>query len=189
MEIIRWKDNAVEITPQAYSIKVFRDIWNADKTKLKDKAVFDLTMLYFMYDPRSDYQIYINEEERNEIIKQHMGIPNWKASKLFIEAIPVYEELTTTTASMVIKNNRILLDEVIKFATNLKLDSTTNMDEKGRPIYKMADITKTIKDSNDLVAKILETEKLVNQQIEEQSSKMRGSGERSIGDNGFSFMD
>ena len=76
MNLVKWDNSRIVIAPEAYSIKAFRDIWDKDKSKDKGNATLELGALYFMYDPRSDYQYETDEEVRMNIIIIHKYRPN-----------------------------------------------------------------------------------------------------------------
>ena len=83
-----------------------------DKTSGKEKAILALTTLYFMYDPRSPYQIETNEEARLEAIKEETGLDkNWRPDKYFLAGVPIYQKLTNTTSAIMLASNRKVVEK------------------------------------------------------------------------------
>ena len=188
MQLIKWKNNTIEISPEAYCIKAFRNIWNADRSKYKEKAILILGTLYFMYHPASDFQHILDDEERLIDIKEQTGLDNkWKPDKLFEEAKEVYIKYTCTTSSLLLKDNKIMVEKIRAYCS--ELDLKKDVDDKGKPIHTLQSLTKSISDLNKLAVDITKAEKQIYQEIEEQEVKMRGKGAKKIADDGFDFMD
>lgn len=187
MNLIRWKDSEIQISPEAYGIKVFRNIWNADRSKYKEKAISMLTTLFFLYDPRSEYQYIVDIEERLDRIKEDTGLDkNWKPDKLFNEAIPVYIKLTETTSSRMLETNRLVVDKLTAYLKEMEVGEE---DDKGKLKNPLSSIVRTIQDCTKLSLDISIAERKIHDEIEEKSIKMRGDGDKTIGDDGFNFMD
>ena len=188
MNLIKWSNSKIEIAPEAYGIKVFKNIWNADRSLNKEKAIATLSTLYFMYDPRSEYQYIVDLEDRMESIITETGLPNgWKPDKLFNAAIPVYKNLTTTTSSLLLESNRMAVEKLRTYITDLNLK--TDVDDKGKPIHTLNSVTASIRELTKLAGDISKAEKEIHKDIEEQSARMRGKGDKKIADDGFDFME
>ena len=140
----------------------------------------ELGLLYFMYDPRSEYQFETDEAVRLDIIKSQTGIgKNWKPNERFEAAIPVYKYLTITTSSIILETNRQSINTIreILLTPIGEIDESKKFDHA----VKMA---KTIKELNDLAEQIVKVEKEIHKEVEEQSAKLRGKGSHTIGDIG-----
>lgn len=178
MNLIQWNNNSIKIAPEAYAIKVFRNIWDNDRSPNKELAIMELGTLYFMYDPRSEYMFEVDEEERMEIIKEQTGLPvEWTPGKLFLDAVPVYKYLTNTTSSLTLNSNRKVLEKVDNY-----LDTIEVSDDN------LTKIIKAITDKNTLAVDISKAEKEIYSDVEEQSLKKRGKSNRTIGDEGLSSL-
>lgn len=186
MNLIQWKDNRIVISPEAYGIKAFRNIWNSDKTKNKEKAIMSLTTLYFMYDPRSEFQIETNEDSRLEVIKEETGLPsNWKPDKLFTEAVSVYKYLTYTTSASILDGNRVAIKS-IRTIIEKPIDEL-DLDDEAKLAY-VEKLAKTVTLANKLAEDIAKAEKEIYKDVEEHSSKMRGKGVKTVGDDGLATL-
>ena len=166
------------ISEEAFALKPFRQIWQRDKTVNKDKAIMELGFIYFMNDPRSDYQYLTNEDERKEAIKEGEGLPpKWEPDKIVQEAMVFYNSFKPTSA-LLLEDTRYAVDKLRKLLRDIDL---TQVDDKGKPVYTLNTITATIKQIPSLVKDLDEAEKALNSEMRE-SGRMRGQGEKSLMD-------
>ena len=99
MKLFRYEGYKLHISEEAFVLKPFKELWNSDKTKNKDKALQELGYVYFMCDPRSDYQYIVDEEDRSKAIKEGEGIePKWKPDNKVIEAMKFYKQFKPVSA-------------------------------------------------------------------------------------------
>lgn len=186
MNLIQWKDNQIHIAPEAYGIKAFKDIWDADKTKSKDKAIMELTTLYFLHDPRSEFMIETSEEERLNLIKVENGLPeDWQPNDRFKRAVEIYKKLTYTTSASILDGNRIAIKTIRSVIETPLGDLALSPEERLAYADKLA---ATVTKANKLAEEIAKAEKNIFKDVEEHSSKMRGAGKRTIGDMGLSNL-
>ncbi len=185
MKLIEWKDYKIHIAPEAYGIKVFREIWKRDRSRNKENAILALSVLYFMYDPRSEYQFETDEVKRLEIIKEQTGMrSNWQPNELFKEAIPVYKYLTNTTSSLMLASNRKILEKTREALEDFDLSEI----DPDKQATAAANIFRTVASSTDLMVKIAKAEQEIYKDVEEHFKKRSGKGEMSIGDAGLSSL-
>ena len=176
MKLFRYEGYKLHISEEAFVLKPFKEIWQRDKSKNKDKALQELGYIYFMSDPRSDYQYLVDEEERSKSIKEGEGIPNdWNPDKAVLDAITFYKSFKPTSA-LLLEDTRFAVDKLRKLLREIDLTQT---DDKGKPIYTLNTITATIKQIPSLVKDLDEAEKTLSKEIME-SSKVRGSQEKSM---------
>lgn len=182
MKLFKYEGYKVVISEEAYALKVFRQIWNRDKTASKDRAIMELGYIYFMIDPRSDYQYIVDTDDRSKAIIEGEGLPSkWKPDKCVIEAMKFYESFKTTSA--------LILEDTRKVAENLrKALPTINImeeDDKGRPKYTISSITKAIRELNVLVKELAETEKVIAKEMAESNGRVRGQKAKTILEDGL----
>ena len=70
IKLFKYEGYKVTISEEAILLKPFEAIWNRDKTKTKDRALSELSFIYFFCDPRSDYQYLVEDTNRLEEIKK-----------------------------------------------------------------------------------------------------------------------
>lgn len=182
MKLFKFEEYKLIVSEEALLIKAFRDIWEVDKSKDKSIAMLELGVIYFMSDPRSDYSWIENEDEKLKAIIEQEGLPEkWKPSKLVLEAIKVYKELSATTSSLLLEDTKIAINKVRKFLRDLDL---SEVDDKGKPKYTVNSITAAIRDIPRLVRELSEAEKAVSKEIDEQSRR-KGNKTKSVTEDGY----
>lgn len=176
MKLFKYEGYKVVISEEAFALKVFRQIWNRDRSVNKDKAIMELGYVYFMIDPRSDYQYLVDEEERSKAIIEGEGLPsNWKPDKIVTEAMQFYSRFKPT-AALLLEDTRVAVEKLRKRLRDINLEDT---DDKGRPLYTLNTITATIKQVPGLAKDLDEAEKALASEMRSEG-KMRGQGEKTI---------
>lgn len=182
MKLFKYEAYKVVISEEALALKPFKQLWNRDRSINKDKAISELAYVYFMEDPASDYQYLVDREDRSNAIIEGEGLGNkWKPDKMVIEAMKFYASFKTTSA--------LILEDTRKVAENLRkalpaLDITKE-DDKGRPIYTIASITKAIRELNVLVKELAETERVIAKEMNEANGRVRGQRAKTILEDGL----
>lgn len=163
-------------------IKPLRDLYNRDRTKNKDKFFQQISVIYFMVDPRSSFSYITDDDERLKAIIEENGLPNdFKVDKDLQKAIDVYKEHVVTTSYLLLQDTKIAIEKVRQFLRNVDL---TLLDDKGKPVYTINSITTAIKQVPQLAKDVVETEKLVAREIEEQG-RARGGMSKTLADDGI----
>lgn len=176
MKLFKYEGYKVVISEEAFALKVFRQIWNRDRSINKDKAIMELGYVYFMIDPRSDYQYLVDEEERSKAIIEGEGLPNnWKPDKIVTEAMQFYSRFKPT-AALLLEDTRVAVEKLRKLLRDINLQDT---DDKGRPLYTLNTITATIKQVPSLAKDLDEAERALSSEMRNEG-KMRGQGEKTI---------
>lgn len=171
MKLFKYEGYKIVISEEAFALKVFRQIWNRDRTTSKDKALMELGYVYFMIDPRSDYQYLVDKEERSKAIIEGEGLPsNWKPDKLIEEAMSFYESMKPA-AALLLEDTRLMVDKYRKKLRGMDFDSLEVKDLK--------DMGALIKGIPELVKALDEAEKAVASEMK-SSGRMRGQGEKTI---------
>lgn len=176
MKLFKYEGYKVVISEEAFALKVFRQIWNRDRSVNKDKAIMELGYVYFMTDPRSDYQYIVDADERSKAIIEGEGLPsNWKPDKVITEAMEFYSRFKPT-AALLLEDTRYAVDKLRKLLREIDLNQ---LDDKGKPIYTLNSITATIKQVPSLAKDLDEAEKSLASEMRSEG-KMRGQGEKTI---------
>lgn len=176
MKLFKFESYNLTISEEAMLLKPFKTIWKRDKNRDKEVAKQELGYIYFMEDPRSDYQIYIDRNERDRQIRIGEGIKDtWKPDKAVQEAMEFYSSFKSDSAAL-LEDMRIMVQ---KLREQLKEIDLTKEDDKGKPIYSIDSYTKIVTDLAKLTKVIDETEKAIARDII-QSDKVRGSVEKAV---------
>ena len=157
-------------------LKPFKEIWKRDKSRNKDIALQELAYIYFMEDSRSDYQVYIDREERSKQVKLGEGIRDeWSPDKLVQDAQEFYASFKSESA---------LLLEDLKAAVNtlrkgmITQEELADIDPEKKPAI-LNNYAGVISKMTDLAAKIDETEKKMAKDTI-MSDRVRGSVEKAM---------
>lgn len=180
IKLFRFENYKLKISEEAFTIAVFRDIWERDKTKDKRIALAELGYIYHFADPRSDYQSIVSEPERHNAIIEGEGLKNWEPDSLVKEALEYYGKFKPTAAYL-LEDTRIAIDKVRKFLAEIDLNA---VDDKGKPIYTINSVVSAIKQIPVLIREHDAAEKALYKDLQ-AVSKMRGNSEKTIMEDGF----
>lgn len=176
MKLFKYEGYKIDIAPEALALVPFKKIWNRDRSASKDRAISELAYVYFMVDPRSDYQYHVDEEERSAAIKEGEGLsPDWKPDKLVQEAMEFYGKFKPT-AALLLEDTRYAVEKLRRLLRDINLEEK---DEKGKPVYTLNTITATIKQVPGLAKDLDEAERALASEMRNQG-RMRGQGEKTI---------
>ena len=171
MRLFKYEGYKVVISEEAFALKPFRQIWQRDRTINKDRAIMELGFIYFMADPRSDYQYLVDDKERMEAIKEGEGLPpKWQPDKIVTEAMNFYMSFKPISA-LLLEDTRFMVD---KYRKRLKEQEFDELE-----IKDLKEVGALIKQIPLLVKDLNEAEKALNSEMGE-SGRMRGSGEKTI---------
>lgn len=175
MHIINFDNFEISLTEEAFYIKPIRDLFNADKSKNKEKFLQQMSVIYFLADPRSSYNYILDEEDRFEEIKIQEGLPkDFKIDKKLQLAIDTYKKHIITTSYLLLQDTKIAVNKVREFLREVDMFAT---DDKGKPIYTVQAITSAIDKIPQLAKNLIEAEKAITKEIEE-TGRARGGNER-----------
>lgn len=171
MKLFKYEGYKLNISEEAFALKPFKQIWNRDRTAGKDKAISELGYIYFMMDPRSDYQFLVDKTERSKAIIEGEGLPaSWKPDKVIDEAMVLYDSMKPASA-LLLEDARYMVDKYRKKLRNLDFEELEVKDLK--------DMGALIKGIPDLVKALDEAEKALAAEMR-NSGRMRGQGEKTI---------
>lgn len=175
MNICEYENFELKITQEAFLIKPIRELYNADRTKTKDKFMSQMAILYFYIDPRSSYSYITDDATRLETILLEEGLPkDFKIDPKLALAMETYRKHVMTTSSLLLQDTKLAIDKLREFLRTVDLNAT---DDKGKPLYTINNITSAIKQIPQLSKDLMEAEKAVAKDIEE-AGRARGGNER-----------
>ena len=167
MRLLTYEGYNLTIDPMALTLKPFKTIWTRDKSVKKDKAIQEIAYIYFMEDPRSDYQYIVDREERDKQIREGEGIKTtWRPDSVVKEAIQLYASFKTPSA-LLLEDTRIAVDKLRQLVRDIDLNA---LDDKGKPIYTLNTITSTIKQIPGLIKDLDEAERALAKEIADRKS-------------------
>ena len=175
MKLIKYENYQIQPADEIFLLKDFRKLFNADKSKNKEKFMEILSVIYFCYDPRSTYADIFDDDERlSEVIKQEGLDDSFKITPEIRKAIDTYVRVTTTTSQKLLDSMRKSIAKIGEFLENVNL---YEVDDKGRQVYNVSQIVQATDKIPQLAKKLIETEKIVNAEITEQG-RIRGGEEQ-----------
>lgn len=173
MRLFKYEGYTLSISEEALCLKPFKALWVRDKTEKKDRAIMELGYVYFMEDPRSDYQYIIDREERSNKIKTDQGFKdNWKPDKAVLDAMELYASFKTTSA-LLLEDTRAFVDGYRNKLRKL----TADMDDLD--VKEVKNIGDIIKQIPEMVKNLDEAEKAITRELA-QNDKVRGAQEKNI---------
>lgn len=182
MKLFKYEAYKVTISEEALALKPFKQLWNRDRTMNKDRAIAELSYVYFMEDPASDYQYLVDRDERSKAIIEGEGLDSkWKPDKAVLEAMEFYSSFKTTSA-LILEDTRYAANNLRKSLRDIDLEAK---DEKGRPLYTVASIISAIKQVPQLVKELAEAERAVAKEMAESSGRVRGQRAKTILEDGL----
>ena len=181
MKLFKFENHNIIISEEALAIRAFSRIWKKDRSADKNKAIAELSYLFFMYDPRSDYMYIIDPEERHEEICKGLGLVDFKKDVNFKEAEKIYEECTQTVYHTLLRDSRGAIDRLSSF---LRIVDFTLLDDNGKVVYDVAKIVSALDKVPRILAAYREVEEEMNKELN-SVSRMRGGREKSILEDGF----
>lgn len=176
MKLFKFEGYKITISPEALALVPFKKIWTRDRSTKKERAISELSFIYFMADPRSDYQYLVDEDSRKEAIKEGEGLPkNWEPDSIVLEALEFYKTFRSASA-LLLEDTRVAVDKLRTLLREIDLGA---LDDKGKPVYTLNTITTTIKQIPSLVKDLNDAEEAIAKEMA-QSNKVRGSQEKSM---------
>lgn len=183
VKLIEYRDYQIHVSDEAFLIRQIRQLHNADRTLTKENFMKQISYLYFMVDPRSSYSYIVDEEERARAIITQEGLPSdFKPDKKLQEAMDIYQKHIITTSSLLLQDTKIAIDKVRQFLRDIDLNA---VDDKGKPLYTINSVTTAIKQIPQLAKDVMDAEKAVAKEIEEQSRARGNQGNKTLMDDGI----
>jgi hypothetical protein len=183
MHIIEYNNYEIIPTEEAFLIKPIRELYNADRSKTKEKFLQQMSILYFMVDPRSSYNYIIDDDDRFKAILEQEGLPkDYKVDKKLQAAMDIYKEHTMTSSYLLLQDMKVAIEKVRQFLREVDLNA---VDDKGKPLYTINSVTTAIKQIPQLAKDVMEAEKIIAKEIEEQGRARGGNQNKKLFEDGF----
>lgn len=181
--ILEYSNYEILPTEEALLIKPIRDLYYADTSEDKETFLTQMSIIYFLVDPRSSFSYILDEEERLHTILIENGLPTeFELTKELQSAIDAYRQHTVTIASQILDTTKRTVDKIRKFLNDVDL---TEEDDKGRPKYPIEKVISALNQVDKLVTILVETEKKVTREIEEKGRARGNQGQKTLMDDGI----
>lgn len=180
MKLIQVVNYELKVADEALLVRPIRKLWNMDRSKGKETFYKQMSILYFVYDPSSNYAYISNEKDRLKEVLEQENITDFHNTAEFKDAVEAYKKLVRTPSSELLNDVRLTVDKMRQALTSIDFDDLEEKDKVSAINTVAAVISKIPK----LVKDLSEAEKAVTKELEEQGNA-RGSQELTIGDMGF----
>lgn len=184
MRLVRLENFKLRVEDELFLLTPFKKLYKSDRNRNKENFFNFLTVLYFVYDPRSDYSYIIDDKKRLEEVCAQNGFTVREFTPLETECIEIYKKLTTTTSLELLKSAKTAVDKIRNFLESVDL---TALDDKKKPIYTVNSITTAVKQIPQLAKDLSEAEKTIAKEIQEQGRVRGGNERKSLMDDGLLF--
>lgn len=182
MKLVKLNNYKLEVDDELLLLKPFKEVYKADKTKDKSKFFELLTILYFVYDPRSDYNYITNEEDRLQEVCDSNGFTVPKFNDKELACIELYKQSITTASTLLLEDTKITIEKIREM---LKSIDFSMLEEKDK-VNAVKNIASTVAMIPKLVKDLSEAEKAVTKEIAE-AGRARGGNKKSLFEDGFNF--
>lgn len=168
IKLFEYENYEVKVAPEALMLTPFRKLYSRDKNRDKHIAKQELAYVYFMSDPRSDYQYIVDTDIRSEEIIRGLGMPNgWKPDKHVKDAIVFYGSFKPASAG--------LLEDTRYFVSRFRETLKKISDElEGLEVKDLKEAMALMKQIPSLSKDLDEAERVLGKEIM-ADSKARGS--------------
>jgi len=176
MKLLDMKNSVVIVSPEALVIPEFKQLWDRDTSKNKERAIKELSFIYFTCDYKSPYLASIGQDKVRLIVsKDFMKDSKYRPDIAVENAIEKYKALQATPSMRLLEASVRTIHNLTNYLETVDLQER---DKNGKPIYKPADVTNSLKS----IGGIVESLNKVRQQVErEQTSKGTLRGQRQKG--------
>lgn len=171
-EIFDLKEGKVVINPNKLAVPIFKDIYERDKSKDKEKAFKELSYIYFLVDFKSPYDSYPDNIKEETIKRDIMKNSKWVPDELIVEAIKKYEEFQETPILRLIKSSKLSCDKLSDYFKNVDF---TDTDDTGKLIYTAKDVVANLSSVGKVAESLDKLEELSKKQLK-KDTKIRGGG-------------
>lgn len=177
MKLVKIENYQIVFDEELLLLKPFRQLYKSDKNRDKRGFMDFLTIVYYTYDPRSDYSYIVEEDARLKEVCITNGLEIPKFTDLQKICIELYKKLTTTISQELLRSTKIAIDKVRTFLETIDLTAT---DDKGKPIYTINSVTTAIKQIPQLAKDVMDAEKAVEKELEDMGTARGGNSSKSL---------
>lgn len=177
MQLFKLEKNTVQVNPAILTISQFKTLWERDKSKDKKQALLELSFVYFLGDYKSVY-LSVPPEERQQTIIEDLEFPkNWTPDDVVKSCVQKYDELQVTPSMRFLESQLLALEQSIEYFRSVDYKER---DSKGKPVYSISEVTKSMKDSAGVLDSLEKIQARVKKELEAKG-KIRGDNQE-LGD-------
>jgi len=167
----------IKVADEALLVKPIRRLFNMDRSKGKERFFEQMSVLYFVYSPSSNYSYIGDEKDRLAEVLAQEGIREFHNTAEFKEAVAAYKKLNITASSVLLEDTKVTIDKMRQVLKGINFDEL----EEEKKVNAVKTVASVVAMIPKLVKDLSEAEKAVQKEIEE-TGKARGTQELTIGD-------
>lgn len=157
-------------------VKPFRRLWNMDRSAGKEQFYKQMSILFFVYSPASNYSYITDEKERLAEVCLQEGISEFRMTPEMRNAIEAYKKLCQTPEGLLLESTYKFIDKSRKALDALDYEVIDDPKEKVNTMkVGMSIVALVPKLMKDLSAAKLAVEKEISEQ-----DNTRGSQELTV---------
>ena len=172
MKLFQLEAGNVTPTAELLLIPEFKFIYTRDKSKDKAKALNELTYVYFSTDYLSNYVAFTKGIKEERLAEDFLGGVLNKPDADIIKACKKYDELQQTPTMNFLKAAKSAMQSTQDYFNQIDY---SERDGKGNPVYKIKEITSSLKDCSGIKDTIDKLEAAVKKEMT-NGSTARGGG-------------
>lgn len=182
MKLIKYENYEISVADEALLVKPFRKLYHQDRSARKEKFFEQMSVIFFVYSPASDYFYITDEDERLKEVLEQQGIEGFTPSADFKAAVEVYKKMQQTPEVLLLEDTYSFIEKSRKLLRDIDYESIEDAKDQFNTMKTgMATVALIPKLMKDLSA----ARRAVEKEIEEQSGKARGTQELTLGDVGL----
>lgn len=170
MKLIQVENHELKVADEALLVKPIRRLWNQDRTIKKEAFYNQMSILFYVYSPSSNYSYIVDEKERLKEVCAQEGITDFRPSAEFKEAVEIYKKLTRTASTELLADVRLTINKVRQALSSVIFE---DLEEKDK-VAAVNTVTSVISKIPKLVKDLAEAEKAVTKE-QEEAVNARGS--------------
>lgn len=181
MHLIKIENYDLKVSDEALLVKPIRKLFHQDRSKGKEQFYKQMSILFFVYSPMSNYSYIVDEKERLKEVCEQEGIKDFKMTADFKEAVEVYKKLVITPEALLLEDTNTFIDKSRKVLRDINYDELDDIKDKVTTMKTGMAIADMVP---KLVKNLAEAKKIIEKE-QEETGNARGSQELTIGDLGM----
>ena len=178
MKLIKVENYELKIADEALLVKPIRRLWNMDRSQSKETFYKQMSVLFFVYSPASNYAYINDEDERLKEVLAQEGITDFKMTQEMKNAIEVYRKLCETPETLLLEDMYAFVDKTRKALRTIDYEEVDDLKEKVNTMKNGMSMAALVP---KLVQDLTKARRAVEKEQEEEG-KTRGAQELSVGD-------
>ena len=153
--------------PEALLVEPIKSMWERDKSKDKERAIKELTICEFVSSEKSSnpFAGYHPDERLTNILLRIDMPPDWEFDPLCQEVVDflLHCQVEASMSFTYLQSVKNAANKLKKFFNNF--DMNERNERNGNPVFKPAEITRALKDSDDILTNLMKLTEKVNKEI------------------------